>query len=209
MVVDYPSHNQLPGSTGTVRQAASICPMNPAANLFLIGPMGAGKTSIGRRLAEHLKLPFLDLDVVFEERTGASIALTFDIEGESGFRKRESALLAELVSGRGLILSTGGGAILEAGNRELLRNNGFVVWLDTDVDTQLRRLHADRHRPLLMGADRRQRLMQMAALRNPLYAETADLRIAASATGSAAAMARHVSVEIASTWHPLPTETAP
>ena len=186
---------------------ASIYPMNPAPNLFLIGPMGAGKTSIGRRLAEHLKMPFLDLDVVFEERTGASIALTFEIEGEAGFRRRESALLAELVCRRGLILSTGGGAILDAGNRELLRKNGFVVWLDTDVDTQLKRLHADRQRPLLMGADRRERLLQMADLRDPLYAETADLRIAASVSGSAAAMARHVGAEIVSSWIPLQPET--
>ena len=181
--------------------------MNPAPNLFLIGPMGAGKTSIGRRLARQLGLEFVDLDVEFEVRVGASIALTFEIEGEGGFRKRESDLLGELVHQRGIVLSTGGGAVLDPGNRELLRNSGFVVWLDTDVDTQLERLHADRQRPLLQGPDRRETLLRMAELRNPLYAETADLHISASGTGSSAAMARHVGVQIARTWQLLETET--
>lgn len=174
--------------------------MNPAPNLFLIGPMGAGKTSIGRRLAEQLGLRFLDLDLEFEAHTGASIALTFEIEGEAGFRKRESDLLTELVRQRGILLSTGGGAVLNPHNRELLRCNGFVVWLDTDVDTQLERLHADRQRPLLQGADRREKLLRMAELRNPLYAETADLHISSSGTGSSAAMTRHVGAQIAKTW---------
>lgn len=174
--------------------------MNPAPNLFLIGPMGAGKTSIGRHLATQLGLRFLDLDLEFEARSGASIALTFEIEGEPGFRKRESDLLGELVGQRSIVLSTGGGAVLDLHNRELLRNNGFVVWLDTDVDTQLERLHADRQRPLLQGPDRREKLMRMAELRNPLYAETADLHISASGLGSSAAMARHVGTQIAKTW---------
>ncbi len=175
--------------------------MNPAPNLFLIGPMGAGKTSIGRRLAAQLGLRFLDLDLEFEAHTGASIALTFEIEGEAGFRKRESDLLAEIVLQCGIVLSTGGGAVLDSHNRELLRSNGFVVWLDTDVDTQLERLHADRQRPLLQGPNRREKLLRMAELRNPLYAETADLRISASSTGSSAAMARHVGAQIARIWH--------
>ena len=183
--------------------------MNPAANLFLIGPMGAGKTSIGRRLARQLGMAFLDLDVEFETRVGASIALTFEIEGESGFRKRECDLLAELVRRRGVVLSTGGGAVLDAHNRELLRNNGFVIWLDTDVDTQLSRLQADRQRPLLQGPDRRAKLERMAELRNPLYAETADLRISASSFGSSAVMARHVGALIARNWQPIETEPAP
>ncbi len=180
--------------------------MNPAPNLFLIGPMGAGKTSIGRRLARQLGLEFVDLDVEFEVRVGASIALTFEIEGEAGFRKRECELLAELVRRRGIVLSTGGGAVLDAENRQLLRSNGFVVWLDTDVDTQLSRLHADRQRPLLQGPDRRDKLERMAELRNPLYAETADLRISASGNGSSAVTARHVGAQIAKSWNTLETE---
>lgn len=174
--------------------------MNPAPNLFLVGPMGAGKTSIGRRLAAQLGLPFHDLDLAFEERAGVSIALTFEIEGEAGFRKRESALLAEFVQRRGIVLSTGGGAVLDAGNRDLLRNNGFVIWLDADVDTQLHRLHADRKRPLLSVGDRREQLLRLAALRNPLYAEVADLRVPASGGGSSAAMARHVGAQVMRHW---------
>ena len=174
--------------------------MNPAPNLFLIGPMGAGKTSIGRRLAARLELPFIDLDLAFEERAGVSIALTFEIEGEAGFRKRESALLAELVRQRGIILSTGGGAVLDEGNRKLLRENGFVVWLDANVQTQLERLHADRKRPLLAAVDRDERLRVLAEQRNPLYAEIADLRIAASGSTTTAAMARNVGVQIARHW---------
>ncbi|MEZ5461004.1 shikimate kinase [Dokdonella sp.] len=175
--------------------------MNPAPNLFLIGPMGAGKTSIGRRLAARLELPFIDLDLAFEERAGVSIALTFEIEGEAGFRKRESALLAELVRHRGIVLSTGGGAVLDENNRKLLRDNGFVVWLDADVETQLERLHADRKRPLLAASDRDERLRMLARQRNPLYAEIADLRITASGSASSAAMARTVGTQIARHWH--------
>lgn len=180
--------------------------MNPAPNLFLIGPMGAGKTSIGRRLAQQLDLSFVDLDLEFEKRTGASIALTFEIEGEAGFRERERDLLGELVRRRGIVLSTGGGAVLNAENRARLRENGFVVWLDADVDTQLDRLHADRQRPLLQGPDRREKLLRMAELRNPLYAETADLRVSASGSGNGAAMARHVGAQIARNWRYLETE---
>lgn len=108
---------------------------------------------------------------------------------------------------RGVVLSTGGGAVLDARNRELLRGNGFVVWLDTDVDAQLERLHADRQRPLLQGVDRRERLLHMAELRNPLYAETADLRVGASGSGSSTAMARLVGAQIARTWQQAETET--
>jgi shikimate kinase len=174
--------------------------MNPASNLFLVGPMGAGKTSIGRRLATHLGLPFIDLDLTFEERAGVSIALTFEIEGEAGFRRRESALLAELVQHNGMILSTGGGAVLDPRNRELLRNHGFVVWLDADVDTQLRRLQADRKRPLLGSGDRREQLTRLAQIRNPLYAEIADLRVIASGSGSSASMARQVGIQVSRHW---------
>lgn len=181
--------------------------MNPAPNLILIGPMGAGKTSIGRHLARQLGLRFIDLDLELEARTGASITLTFEIEGETGFRKRESALLRELVRHCGIVLSTGGGAVLDPANRTLLRKHGFVVWLDTDVDTQLNRLHADRQRPLLQGADRRKNLLHMAELRNPLYAQTADLRISACGQSSSTFMAQQVGEQIASNWVYLESET--
>ncbi|MEO8669882.1 MAG: shikimate kinase AroK [Tahibacter sp.] len=154
--------------------------MNPSTNLFLIGPMGAGKTTIGRRIAEALHLPFHDLDHVIEDHSGASIPLIFDVEGECGFRKRERTTLAELAAMDGIVLATGGGAVLDPDNRDMLRRRGYVVYLETDVERQLARLSRDRKRPLLATPDRRERLEQLANMRNVLYCETADLRIRAS-----------------------------
>ncbi|HOV56586.1 MAG TPA: shikimate kinase [Rhodanobacteraceae bacterium] len=151
--------------------------MNPSANLFLVGPTGAGKTTIGRRVAELLQLPFVDLDQAVEQRCGVSVALIFELEGEEGFRRRESALLQECSQAKGLVLATGAGAVLDADNRRLLRERGFVVWLQADVAQQLARLERDRRRPLLAAADREQRLQRMAEQRNPLYAEVADLAV--------------------------------
>jgi shikimate kinase len=182
--------------------------MNPAANLYLIGPMGAGKTSIGRRLADALHWPFVDLDLAIEERSGASIALTFEIEGEAGFRRRESEMLAELVSRRGIVLSTGGGAVLSPYNRELLAANGFVVWLDTDIEAQLVRLKHDRKRPLIGVDDRRGRLEQLALERNPLYDAIADLRVASTGQGSSSALARHLGGLLERAWQRQPQEVA-
>ena len=154
--------------------------MNPAPNLFLIGPMGAGKTTIGRRVAEHLSLPFHDLDHVIEEQTGATIPLIFEVEGEGGFRKRERASLADMVALDGIVLATGGGAVLDPDNRALLAARGFVVYLETTVEQQLARLARDRKRPLLAAPDRRERLEAMALVRNPLYRDIADLCLRAS-----------------------------
>jgi shikimate kinase len=149
--------------------------MNPAANLILIGPMGAGKSSIGRRLAQRLGLAFVDADQAIEAATGASVRTIFEMEGEAGFRERESLVLQELCAGHGRLIATGGGAVLREHNRELLRRAGFVVWLRTPVERQLERLGNDRSRPLLQTADRAQRLRQLAADRDPLYAATCDL----------------------------------
>lgn len=148
--------------------------MNPSPNLFLIGPMGAGKSSIGRRLAERFGLPCVDLDAEIEQRTGTSVTTIFEIEGEAGFRRRESDLLAELTARQGILLATGGGAVLVPENRTLLRQRGFVVWLQTSVEQQLQRLARDRQRPLLNAPDRRRRLEQLAAERDPVYAAVAD-----------------------------------
>ncbi|MBN8482874.1 MAG: shikimate kinase [Xanthomonadales bacterium] len=183
--------------------------MNPAANLYLVGPMGAGKTSIGRRLAESLRWPFVDLDHAIEERSGASIALTFEIEGEAGFRRREADMLAELVRRRGIVLSTGGGAVLAPRNRELLAANGFVVWLDTGVEAQLVRLQHDRKRPLIGVEDRLGRLQQLALERNPLYAEVADLRVASTGQGSSSGLARHLGGLLERNWQREPAEATP
>jgi shikimate kinase len=158
--------------------------MNPAPNLFLVGPMGAGKTTVGRQIAELFRMPFLDLDHEIEAHTGAAVGLIFELEGEAGFRRREGALLAELAARNGIVLATGGGAVLDEGNRRTLQHRGFVIWLDASVDAQLARLARDRQRPLLQAPDRRDRLEQLAATRNPLYAGIADLRLASSGVGN-------------------------
>ena len=149
--------------------------MNPAPHLVLIGPMGAGKSSLGRRLADLWGLPFVDLDHEIETRAGTAIPTIFACEGESGFRRRECETLAQVLSRESSVVATGGGAVLDPGNRALIRLHGFVVHLDIDLDEQLQRLARDRSRPLLVGADRSEVLARLAAERGPLYAEVADL----------------------------------
>ena len=149
--------------------------MTHAPNLVLVGPMGAGKSSIGKRLAERFGLRFADADRDIELRTGASVGTIFDCEGEAGFRARESAALAHLLAGSGQLIATGGGAVLDPDNRRRLRERGFVVWLQASAEVQLQRLARDRTRPLLQRADREEVLRQLAVERAPLYAEVADL----------------------------------
>jgi shikimate kinase len=144
-------------------------------NVFLIGPMGSGKTTIGKQVAKLLGLEFHDCDLELERQTGASINLIFDIEGEAGFREREHRMLDELTGKRGVLVATGGGVIGSDENRRLLRTRGFVVYLKTSVEQQLKRLSQDKSRPLLQAQDRSQRLRELAAVRNPLYETTADL----------------------------------
>ena len=150
--------------------------MNPAANLILVGPMGAGKSCIGRRLAEHYRLRLVDADREIEQRTGASVGTIFECEGEAGFRARERAALVELLADDGILLATGGGAVLDPDNRQLLRTRGFVVHLEVSPAQQLARLARDTSRPLLQREDRDAVLDDMAVRRAPLYAEVADLR---------------------------------
>jgi shikimate kinase len=144
-------------------------------NVFLIGPMGSGKTSIGKQLAKLLKLEFFDCDHELEDQTGASINLIFDVEGEAGFRERETRMLEFLTAKSGILLSTGGGAVCFEKNRELLQARGFVVYLKTSVANQIKRLSHDKSRPLLQANDRVQRLNDLAQTRNPLYDSIADL----------------------------------
>ncbi len=174
--------------------------MNPAPNLFFVGPMGAGKTTIGRRVADLLGLPFFDLDHEIEEHTGAAIPLIFDVEGEDGFRQREKSVLAEFAARTGLVLSTGGGAVLAEENRRCLRERGFVVYLETTLEDQIARLARDRKRPLLAAPDRRERLRALAAIRNPLYHEVADLTVPASHHRNVVALARQLAGELAELW---------
>lgn len=182
--------------------------MNPAPSLFLIGPMGAGKTTVGRRVAAHLGLDFFDLDHEIETRSGATITLIFELEGEAGFRKREAELLGEFSARSGIVLSTGGGAVLGAENRRHLAARGYVVYLETTVDQQLKRLVHDRKRPLLAAPDRRERLTKLAAEREPLYRETADLIVPTGLNGSSGAAARRLVEELGVRWQRSATSTS-
>ncbi len=164
--------------------------MNPAASLVLVGPMGAGKSSIGRRLAERFGLTFVDADREIEAHTGATVTTIFECEGEPGFRARESAVLAELLAHAGRVIATGGGAVLDAGNRRLLRERGYVVYLHVGLEQQAARLLRDRTRPLLAGDDRDAVLHRLAGTREPLYAEVADLRFDTDALAPAEAASR-------------------
>ncbi|SDS89814.1 shikimate kinase AroK [Pseudomonas oryzae] len=146
-------------------------------NLILVGPMGAGKSTIGRLLAKELHLPFKDSDKEIEVRTGADIPWIFDVEGEQGFRDREQAVIADLCHEDGLVLATGGGAVLREANREALRAGGRVVYLHTSVEQQLERTARDRNRPLLRTANPGQVLRDLLAVRDPLYREIADVII--------------------------------
>lgn len=174
--------------------------MNPSPNLFLIGPMGSGKSSIGRRLAQHFGMPCVDLDARIEEHTGASVATIFEIEGEAGFRRRETELLAELSQQQGIVLATGGGAILAPANRAVLRERGFVVWLETSVEQQLQRLVHDRQRPLLDAPDRRARLEDLARERDPLYRELADFAVPASMHESCSQATARITALLEQQW---------
>ncbi len=145
------------------------------SNIFLVGPMGSGKTTLGRRAAEALGLEFLDCDQELEKQTGVSVSLIFDIEGEAGFRARETRMLREMTARQGVLVATGGGAVIRRTNREMLRRNGFVVWLRTSVEQQLARLARDKARPLLQTPEREERLYKLAGKRDPLYEELADL----------------------------------
>jgi shikimate kinase len=168
--------------------------MNPSYNLFLIGPTGAGKTSVGRRLAAHYGLPFVDLDQEIERHTGVSVSTVFEIEGEAGFRQRESAMLDECSRRHGVLLATGAGAVLDPLNRRHLAERGFVVWLQADIEQQLERLAHDTQRPLLAGEDRRERLAAMAQARMPLYLEIADLAVPGDQDGVIDASARCIAL---------------
>ncbi|MDR9432622.1 MAG: shikimate kinase [Spiribacter sp.] len=150
--------------------------MSHVDRVFLIGPMGAGKSTIGRRLAELSGLSFVDLDSAIEARTGVDIPRIFDIEGETGFRRREANLLDELTQTPGTLLATGGGAILDPLSQQHLSRRGIVVYLRASVATQLGRTHSS-NRPLLRSDDPAQRLADLAAERGPIYETLADIAI--------------------------------
>lgn len=144
-------------------------------NIFLIGPMGAGKSTIGRMLSQELSLNFVDVDREIEERAGANIPWIFDVEGEGGFRDREEAVVDELTLKDQQVLATGGGAVLRAANRACLQSRGFVVYLDTSVEQQLERTSKDKNRPLLNSPNPQAVLEKLMLIRDPLYIQTSDL----------------------------------
>jgi shikimate kinase len=153
------------------------CPAPSAfpANVFLVGMMGAGKTSVGKLLSRRLRKVFCDSDQVIEERTGVRIPVIFELEGEPGFRARETAVLEELTARTDLVLATGGGAVLTPRNRQILRERGTVVYLRASVNELWNRTRHDRNRPLLQTADPYARLNELHSLRDPLYREVAHI----------------------------------
>ena len=151
--------------------------MNISGNIFLVGPMGAGKSTVGRRLAQALKLEFIDSDKEIEQRAGAGIPWIFEKEGEAGFRAREKTVIADLSERAGIVLATGGGVILDPDNRLCLKQRGVVIYLKASVDEQLRRTRRSTNRPLLQTPDPRGKLEPLLQVRDPLYREVADLII--------------------------------
>ena len=145
--------------------------------VFLVGMMGAGKTTVGRQLAKRLGKTFYDADREIEARTGVAVAVIFDIEGEAGFRKREAEVLEHLTALDDIVLATGGGAVLDPRNREHLKNRGFVIYLHALPSVLWQRTRTDKSRPLLQDGDPRERLEALYATRDPLYREVADLVI--------------------------------
>lgn len=145
-------------------------------NIFLVGPMGAGKSTIGRQIARSLHLDFFDSDTEIEKRTGADISWVFELEGEEGFRTREEKVIEELTEHMGIVLATGGGSIVSKENRNRLSARGIVVYLKTTIDKQVARTERDKRRPLIANATNpREVLESLAETRDPLYEEIADV----------------------------------
>jgi len=146
-------------------------------NIFLVGLMGAGKTTVGRALAKRLGMRFVDSDHEIEARTGATIPLIFEIEGEASFRRREAEVIRDLTAQRGIVLATGGGAVIDPENRQFLKTRGTVIYLRASVSNILHRTMHDRNRPLLQTPDPRRKIEELTQQREPYYREIADIVI--------------------------------
>ncbi|OTG67560.1 shikimate kinase AroK [Acinetobacter silvestris] len=164
---------------------------NTLPNIYLVGPMGAGKTTVGRHLADLLGREFLDSDHEIERKTGATIPWIFEKEGEQGFRSRESMVINELTTKKNLVIATGGGAVTQALNREYLKQRGIVVYLYTPVEIQLQRTYRDKNRPLLQVANPEQKLRDLLQVRDPFYREVAHYVIETN-QGAARDLAQHI-----------------
>lgn len=149
-----------------------------SSNVFLIGPMGSGKTAVGKQLARVLRAPFRDSDAEIENRTGVDISYIFSREGEAGFREREREVIEDLTRESPIVLATGGGAILLPENRVALRERGFVVYLKTSLEQQAERVRQGRNRPLLHDVDPLTKLTELMAIREPLYESLSDFTVA-------------------------------
>ncbi len=156
---------------------SNLSTMPKTNNIFLIGPMGVGKTTIGKRLAKKLDKQFIDSDKEIEKRTGATINLIFDVEGEAGFRDRESKLIDELTRKDGIVLATGGGAILSRLNREIMSERGIVIYLTASSELLMKRTSYDSSRPLLETDDRLGKIKSLLKERGPIYSEVADITL--------------------------------
>lgn len=152
------------------------------SSLFLIGPMGSGKTSVGRQLSRKLNLDFYDVDREIEARCGVDIPTIFEFEGEEGFRERESTILEELTERDGIVLATGGGSVLRPENRTLLKDRGYVILLSVDLKEQLRRISLNSNRPLLNTDDPARRLKEIMVERDPIYKSLADVEISTNSS---------------------------
>jgi shikimate kinase len=146
-------------------------------NVFLIGPMGSGKSAVGRHLARVLRFSFHDSDADIEARTGVDIAFIFEKEGEAGFRQRERESIERLTRLTGVVIATGGGAVIDVENRRMLAERGAVVYLQTSIGQQLERTRHGRHRPLLNDTDPKEKLAELMRHRALLYAEIADITV--------------------------------
>ncbi|MDO8464153.1 MAG: shikimate kinase [Gallionella sp.] len=163
-------NNQVNSQPGNNRKFSS-------GNLILVGMMGSGKTTMGRALAKHLARTFVDSDEEVQKRTGVTIPHIFDIEGEAGFRQRESAVINDLLGCDSMVLATGGGAVLTEQNRAMLQHNGIVIYLKANVHDLWQRTKHDRNRPLLQTADPHTKLKDLLQQRDPLYQQVADIVI--------------------------------
>jgi shikimate kinase len=163
-----------------------------SGNLFLVGMMGAGKTTLGKALAQRLRREFVDTDRLLVERTGVPVATVFEIEGEDGFRRRESALLAEICARDHSVVATGGGVVLDEGNRRLMRESGTVVYLKARVESLWERTRHDSSRPLLATPNPRERLAAILDERDPLYREAAHLIVETGSQSAATLVGRVV-----------------
>ena len=159
-------------------------------HIFLVGMMGAGKSTLGKALAQRLGRPFVDTDRILVERTGVPVATIFEVEGEDGFRRRESALLAELANGDESVIATGGGMVLDPDNRRVMREHGRVIYLRARLESLWERTRHDTNRPLLAAPDPRAVLAQLLEKRDPLYREAAHVIVDTGSQSASTAVNR-------------------